>query len=355
LLVDGAPFTYAVVPEGIRIGVVTYSLNLAGDSLALTDPAGTLFQCSRATGSTTAPQDISQAVDLVEGRTYQEGTLVRVPVLGITFQIPVGWTGALVPGSNVMVLGAETRQGGVVFITGQPGTSVETVMVALSQPTPLDQTTVLTPTVEPQIQGEWVVATYAGTQGGTPLAGIAAAMVHPEGRGVSYLAAGPASDAEYYIGLVVQLIDSTESSATAQGSTANAPQQSDSGATLLAQQWTDFLAGMRVTYMSTFTSGDVDTGFVGSSTRNGLFLCGDGRFFYTENNETFVDSAGTSGASGGPGSGSGQWRVITQGESAGLELRWSSGNVNALLLEYEGGETYLDVERHFVTGDNPYC
>ena len=121
-----------------------------------------------------------------------------------------------------------------------------------------------------------------------------------------------------------------------------------------AQEWHDWFLGKRLTQMSTFSSDDA-SGYVGSSSRNDLDLCSDSRFFYSGSSEVSVDASGTSGSSGGPEQGGGQWRIVEQGGQIGIELRWSNGEVTQYQLDYRNEETYVDGERTFVTDRNTNC
>ncbi len=121
-----------------------------------------------------------------------------------------------------------------------------------------------------------------------------------------------------------------------------------------AQEWHDWFLGKRLTQMNTYTSEDA-VGFAGSSSRRDLDLCSDGRFFYSGSSEVSVDAGGVSGSTGGPENDTGQWRIIEQGGSIGIEFQWSDGQVSQHQLDYENEETYMDGGRTLVTERNDSC
>ena len=45
----------------------------------------------------------------------------------------------------------------------------------------------------------------------------------------------------------------------------------------------------------------------------------------------------------------GTWRILTQGQLVGIELRYGNGQAEVYQLSYEGGATYADGERVYVT------
>jgi len=287
----------------------------------------------------------SEAVDLKAGEQYVSGTLVNIAALGISFRIPDGWYGGIPPNTDALILVSNTDLG-LVMAVGQQGTSVEEVVAVMSQSFPLDETTFLFPASDPQVQGNWIAVQYGGTDGTNPVIGYSMARVDANGNGVLFLTTGPETSADYYAELVGQLANSTVTgTASATSAPADSP-VSPNASSPLAQQWTEFLAGQRLAYLHNFESGSVS-----SSVDRKIYLCSSGQFYFTE--ESLVTGGG--GYDPTQTEDSGQWQVLTEGESAGLELRWSSGDTSAHLMESQNGETYIDRERWFVTDDNNFC
>ncbi|MDP6799381.1 MAG: hypothetical protein FI707_03555 [SAR202 cluster bacterium] len=294
--------------------------------------------------------DPTPAVELKVGQMYSGGTLLTVAELGVTFEVPEGWFGGIPQGAEAMLLRSDSRAGMVVAM-GQQSTDVNEVLAAMSAPFPVDNTTLLAPKGTPEVEGEWVRVGYSGTDGVNSLSGFAMAKVDPEGRGIVYLAAGPEAEGEYFQDLVRRLVASTKSAPVVDR--AGGASDPAAGVSPLGQQWTQHLSGMLLTFMSTY--GSSGGGNVGSTAKRELYMCRNGEFYYTDESLTTVDVQGTGGYSGGQDQGQGQWRIVTQGSAAGLELRWDNGDTTTHLLEFTDNKTYLDEERWFVTADNSYC
>lgn len=115
--------------------------------------------------------------------------------------------------------------------------------------------------------------------------------------------------------------------------------------TPLGQEWAGFLAGKKVTYMDSYSSGSAG----GYSSRVDVYLCSNGEFAYKDQSSVSVDVGGASGFSGGNSANSGRWHIITQGNVAGVELRYSDGRTEQYRLDYQGGATYANGTRVYVT------
>lgn len=301
---------------------------------------------------TVSADAVADAVELQVGQQYAGGTAVKISELGISFSIPNDWYGGIPQGAEAMILGSDT-QPGLVMIAGQQTTSVEEVVAAMSQSFPLDQTTFLSPVAAPQFSGDWIAVAYGGTDGVNPLVGFSMARIDSNGSGILFLASGPQDKGDYYANLVGQLAGSTQIGAV---TTAAAPVDSaisqnpasETATSPLAQEWHQFLAGMRLAYLS---SSDYGEG-VGSSVDRKMYLCSSGQFYYTD--ESLV-TGGSAGFNPTQVQENGEWQILADGDRAGLELRWQGGQVSAHLLQYNNGETYVDEERWFVTDDNTFC
>ncbi len=245
----------------------------------------------------------------------------------------------------------------MVMVLAQKDIDAGQLTDAMSQPLPLDAATILMPSMQPSTRGPWVSVSYTGSDGVNSLVGYAMALVKPEGTGILYVVAGPTKEADYFLGLIGQLASSTDSAEVAADSGADTgagvTETAGGDTSVLAQQWTQHLSGQKMTYLHSFTSGG--EGSVDSSAKREMYLCRDGRFFYEEESSVSVSVPGVSGSDPSQDSGSGIWRIVTQGNLAGIELRWSSGGVSTHKLDFNNGETYFDEERWFVTDDNNYC
>jgi hypothetical protein len=297
-------------------------------------------------------RDVPQAVVLQPGQVYSGPMLVTEPALEVTFEIPEGWSGGIPQGSVALLLGSQTMPG-LVMAAGQQSADAAEVVAVLSQAVPLSATSALMPQAQPRLDGEWVRVQYAGYDGADALAGFAAALVHPERKGILYVVAGPTDEADYFLALINDLVASTVSGTAVTQAATDPSGDTAGGTSAVAKEWTDYLAGRLMTYMSSYSSGGEGSAF--SSSKREMYLCRDGRFAYESESSVSVDVEGVSGLDAGGGSDSGQWRIITQGDLVGIEFTWSSGQTSQHQLDYVNGETLVDGERWFVTDDNPYC
>jgi hypothetical protein len=118
--------------------------------------------------------------------------------------------------------------------------------------------------------------------------------------------------------------------------------------TPLAQEWVQHLAGKMATQRSSSLStgpGGVDGG---TSSRTDMHLCPSGEFTFQGRSRLSLDVGGVSGNSRGDSQGSGRWRILTQGEVAGVELRYNDGSVELYRLDYQDGQTLVDGQRWLV-------
>ncbi len=133
----------------------------------------------------------------------------------------------------------------------------------------------------------------------------------------------------------------------ATGGAANPPggRQEISDGTPAGNEWAQWLAGKKVTYMDSYSSGNAG----GYNMRQDIFLCSSGEFLYKDESSVSVDVGGAFGNAGGQGQDTGRWRIITQGQPVGIELRYNDGRVEQYQLQYQDGATYVNGERWYVT------
>lgn len=108
--------------------------------------------------------------------------------------------------------------------------------------------------------------------------------------------------------------------------------------TPLGREWSQGLAGRKLTRISSYSSGDAG----GYSAREELTLCSNGEYLYRGNSSVSVDVGGASGSSGGASGDTGRWRVVTQGQAAGLELRAQNGQVTLVRLAFQENLVHID-------------
>jgi len=115
--------------------------------------------------------------------------------------------------------------------------------------------------------------------------------------------------------------------------------------TPLGREWAQFLAGKKATKMSSYSSGSAG----GYSSRTDVHLCPNGQFALRGSDLVTVDVGDAGGYSGGNSGGQGTWHIITQGNLAGIELRYAGGQVEQHRLDYQDTKTYVDGERWLIT------
>lgn len=142
---------------------------------------------------------------------------------------------------------------------------------------------------------------------------------------------------------------SEEAGAVAAGTPSAGPAAAEAGGvsdgTALGNEWAAFLSGKKVTVMDRYSSG-TDGGY---TSRTDVYLCSNGQFLFRGQSDMSVDVGGASGYAGGNQSNSGRWHVITQGQIAGIELRYGNGTVEQYRLEHQNGATYADGKRVYLT------
>jgi hypothetical protein len=111
------------------------------------------------------------------------------------------------------------------------------------------------------------------------------------------------------------------------------------------REWVAFLAGNKVTRMSSYSSGSAG----GYSARTDVYLCSDRSYAMRDESSVSVDVGGAFGNNGGVGGDQGQWYVITNGQVVGLVLESRTGEVSEFRMEYQNQETYANGERVYVT------
>jgi hypothetical protein len=115
--------------------------------------------------------------------------------------------------------------------------------------------------------------------------------------------------------------------------------------TPLGREWSQFLAGKKATKISSYSSGSSG----GYSSQTEVHLCPDGQFALTGSSSVSVDVGGASAFRGGNASGEGRWRIVTQGQIAGIELQSGNGAVEQYRLDYQNNQMLVNGERWYIT------
>jgi hypothetical protein len=108
--------------------------------------------------------------------------------------------------------------------------------------------------------------------------------------------------------------------------------------TPLGREWSQGLAGRKLSRFDRYSSGTSG----GYTSEEELTLCSSGEYLYRKSSSMSVDVGGAYGSSGGRGGETGRWRVVTQGQVAGLELRAQSGEVTLVRLHFQDNLVHID-------------
>lgn len=278
---------------------------------------------------------VAQA-ELKAGQQYQGGSRVQASGLGISFILPQGWLGAYKQEGEqaVVVLGSNTVEGLglVIFMKNQTPAQV---MQSLNDAQDLGDGVVLELAGAPHTQGSRVTARYLNHQ----YVGRALALLGSKNH-VIYFYAGPQKNEQLYGQLLEALAGSTRFQAPAPKPATPAP-----APTGLAKQWTQFLSGMMLRYLSSYNSGG---GGGGMSTDKTLHFCSDGSFAFLNNSLTTMNVDGATASSGGNNRYLGRWRIESAGQAeATLLLSYEGGQVERVRLNYDGQKTFLNGVRWF--------
>ena len=92
--------------------------------------------------------------------------------------------------------------------------------------------------------------------------------------------------------------------------------------------------------MDSYSSGSAG----GYSSRTDVHFCANGQFALSGNSSVSVDVGGAYGYTGGDSQGSGTWRIITEGQIAGIELRYARAADHLSALERAVRESIIDRE-----------
>ncbi len=195
--------------------------------------------------------------EVQQGQQYTSETRVRFSSFGVSFVLPKSWNGALSPDGEVFMLGSDEKPG-LMLVLSEIDTSVDAIRNFLYQYIPIDSSITLVPAGQPTARDNRVTARYTSGTGKEQLDGRALAVVHDDGRAVSFFAIGPSEYTSYYQDVLDSLADSLVFFIA---EVQNAPDDS----------WNNYLRGRSLTYYNTGS---------GYTEKRHLSLCTDGTFYY---------------------------------------------------------------------------
>lgn len=276
-------------------------------------------------------------VELEAGQQYKPGTQVTSSGIGVSFDLPKDWLGAHREGGGqeVLMLGSHSIEGVgmAIFVKNQ---AAEQVVKLLNERQDLGNDVVL------ELDG--AVTTQAGKASARYLneiyVGRALAMIGPAKNHVIYFYAGPKKNEKLYTQLLSGLAASTKFAVARPPKSAPSTPPS-----AFAREWTRFLSGMMLKYLSSYHSGG---GGGGMTSERVLHLCSDGRFAYSGSSSLDIYVPGATAGGGGSTRSTGQWRIADPMQNtAVLKLQIDGGGDQSLRISYDGEKTFIGNERWF--------
>ncbi len=274
--------------------------------------------------------------ELTPNQKYQGGTRVQASNIGISLVIPKGWVaqyGADTTNTALM-MGSNTIEGVglAILISNQ---NAQQVFTGLNEAQDLGGGVVLEPTGAAKRQGQRVTARYANDD----YVGWALGLIGAGQNHVVYFFAGPQKNEKIYAVLLEELANGT----TFIAPTTNKTQPASSPG--LTADWTKFLSGMMLRYLSSYNSGG---GSGGMSTDRTMHFCSDGRYAYLSSSLTTINVDGGGASSGGQDRTQGRWRVESATPtSAVVILTLENGQTERINVQYDGTKTFVGGQRWF--------
>lgn len=277
--------------------------------------------------------------ELTANHKYQGGTRVQASALGVSLVIPRGWVAQYGQnaGTAAVVMGSNTIEGvGLAILVSNQ--SAQQVVGSLNEAQDLGAGVILEPTAAPTVQGQRISARYANPE----YVGRSLGLIGPGKNHVVYFFAGPLKNEKVYVGLLEELVTGTRFVSP----NASKPQPVAPIATTgLAGDWTKFLSGMMLRYLSSYNSGG---GGGGMSTDRTMHFCSDGSFAYFGSGLTTINVDGGGASSGGQDRSQGRWRVESAtSTSAIVVLVLENGSTERITVSYDGTKTFVGNQRWF--------
>ncbi len=254
--------------------------------------------------------------------------------LGISFDIPTGWSGYI---EGEAILMGHKSIPGLIIMTENFASNITQLKQLASQGI-VDQGIQLKPIGEFKVTGtNRLEGFYQGSFNGETVKAFALAIIDQKGKGVNIISLTTTNQFSQQ-----QVTEANKLAASIKFS-----QAADSVKT---QEWKQYIVGQKLTYMHTSGGSDYGGGYSGTSDKIEIKLCQNGRFsFYANSHSSFDDSAGM-GYVNGNESNSGQYEISTPGKTTFLFLNFDDGKVSEYALTTNTQDhTLLNERRYFVT------
>lgn len=270
---------------------------------------------------------------------------IDLPELGLSFDLPDGWSGQL--DGEMLVLGHQTIPGLMVVYKNESTTAQELKELAM-QGIAMEGVA-LNPIEDFVVKNELRVdGMYQGTFNGAKVKGYAIGLINKFGIGINILILTETD----------KFTDQHLKEANTLVSSVKFKQSKDTPATM---HWKNKIVGKQLMYLSTQSNSDYTGGTTGTSTRKNMDLCTDGSFQYYANIHNSYSSGNSNAEAGSTNEQNGFGSSNSQSNTSGIYKIYSLGNQTFLELSFEGGEiveyelsendegyTFLEGTRYFI-------
>ncbi len=259
---------------------------------------------------------------------------VELQELGISFDIPAGWSG-YVEGEAIL-MGHETIAGLMIMTENKARSLAE--LKQLAQQGMAEQNIQLNPIGEFQAIGNnRLEGFYQGTFNGESVKAFALALIDLKGKGVNIISLTTTN----------QFSQQNQHEANKLAASVKFYQAVDSVATTA---WKQKIVGRQLKYMRTAGSSDYGGGYTGSSDRINIDLCQNGTFRYSSSSMASFDSSSGQGYAANQGNDQGSYEIYSVGEQSYLSLNFANGNsLEFELTTNQQGNTFLSGSRYFAS------
>lgn len=257
---------------------------------------------------------------------------IKLPELGLSFEIPEGWTGQRQ--GDYFIMGHTTLAGMIVMSNHNAKSTAALERSALQGI--MEEGVALQVSSELSISKNSVSGYYEGLYNGTQAKGYGIGLVNKLGLGISILILTESSlFTEKHISEVKKLANTVRFSEAIE----------DSKTT----EWRSYLTGNQLKYMHTAGGSDYSGGYTGTSEVVIINLCANGLFTYYSNANASFDSSGGFGHTNNNADSQGSYRFSGFEGLVTLTLTFENGEVLEFdLSQNEAQHTLLNDNRYFV-------
>jgi hypothetical protein len=277
----------------------------------------------------------------------QQTGLVEYPELGLAFTIPDGWFGQ--ESEGVYLMGHNTTPGFILIMPHSEKLSVESMLGESRQGINFSDGTYLKPMGEiKKLDESSIGGEFEGLFEYEAARAYLVGMANSYGNGITIisLTSAAAYQAPLYETLARQVKESVVFSQPAQVTDKNVAGSVD--------DWKNQLAGTKLTFMESYSSGGTYGG--GYNMKTEIHLCQAGYFRYFDESLITAGSDYSTASSGGTSKGDGSWEISSAKGFSWLVLNFLDGNRKEYRLEWGPEQKlFLNGERFYRTWEGEHA